>query len=34
MRQEFNHEDKRVLRQFGFSIILSIVAVITVLLFV
>ena len=34
MRQEFNHEDKRVLRQFGFSIILSILAVITVLLFV
>ena len=34
MRQEFNHEDKRVLRQFGFSIILSIVAVVTVLLFV
>lgn len=34
MRQEFNDEDKRVLRQFGISIALSIIAVITIILLV
>ena len=34
MRQEFNSEDKRILRQFAFSIGLSVIAVIIIVILV